>query len=135
MDSDGSNMHLLTCVDGVLERREVCQALDKAPHDPAAGASSVAMFNVELRANPLFLDDIIADRAMAVFSKYSLLIRVCSKNPQEAWGAFCDSRIGVFGLPQCVQIAPSIPGGRDRNASWNKISKTASPLVVTVKCL
>ena len=42
-DSEGDKMHLLTCLDGVLARREVCQASVKAPHDPAAGTSTVAM--------------------------------------------------------------------------------------------
>ena len=41
---------------------------------------------------------------LGVFPKYSLLVRVRTKNPQEAWGAFRDSRIGVFGLPQRIQI-------------------------------
>ena len=56
-------MHLLTCVDEVLGRREVCQAFDKAPHAPAAGASTVTTFNVVLPADLLFLDDIIAVHA------------------------------------------------------------------------
>ena len=48
-DSDGGNMHLLTCVDEVLEQREVCRAFDTAPHAPAAGTSTVAMFNGKLQ--------------------------------------------------------------------------------------
>ena len=52
----------------------------------------------------LFLDDIIAAHAMDVFSKYSLLHQVKSKNPQEAWDVFCAGWSGTFGPPKSLQM-------------------------------
>ena len=49
----------------------------------ARGASTVAMFNEKLQLDLLFLDDIIALRATAVFPENSLLITARPKNPQE----------------------------------------------------
>ena len=43
--SDRGNMHLLTCVDGILGHREVCRSFEKAPHVPAPATSTVSMFN------------------------------------------------------------------------------------------
>ena len=104
VDSDGGNSHLLTCVDEVSEQCEGRRAFDRAPHSPIAGTSTVAMFNEKLRVDLLSLHDILAFHVMGVFSEYSLLIPVRTKNPQEVWGAFCNSRIGVFGPPQCIQM-------------------------------
>ena len=44
-DSDRDTLRALTSVDGELGQREVCRALDGAPHAPAAGTSTVVMFN------------------------------------------------------------------------------------------
>ena len=74
-DSGGDNMHLPTCADGVLARREVCQAFEKAPHAPVAGTSTAAMSNEKLQV------DVIALRIMDVYSEYSLPIPVRTKNP------------------------------------------------------
>ena len=63
-DSNGDNIHLLNYVDGVLERREVCGAFDKAPHAPVAGRSAVSTSTEKLGAGSLLLDDLIALRAM-----------------------------------------------------------------------
>ena len=71
-------------VDEVLERCDVCRSFAKAPHDPIAGASTVSMFNGKAQAGLPFLGDIIALRAMDMFSKYSFLLPVQSENPQEA---------------------------------------------------
>ena len=81
-------MHLLTCVDEELARREIRQALGKAPRDPVAGASTVTMLNEKLQVDLLFLDDIIALRNMDVFSKYSLLNPARTKSSQGVWDAF-----------------------------------------------
>ena len=83
-DSEKGNMHLLTCVDEVCARREVCQAFEKAPHAPAGGTSTVAMFNERLQVGLLVLGDIIALRVMYVYSKYSLRVPVRARTPQEA---------------------------------------------------
>ena len=91
VDSDSGLSHLVAHVDSVLDTREVRRVSDKAPHLPIAGTSSVSCFNERVQADLLFLDDIIAARAMDVFSKYSLLRRVKSKNPEEVWDVFCAS--------------------------------------------
>ena len=83
MDSDRGNLHLLTCVDEVLEQCEVRRAFGKAPRAPFAGAATVAMFNENLHVDLLSSDDIVAMQAMDVFSKNSPLIPVGTKNPQE----------------------------------------------------
>ena len=87
-DSDSGNAHLLTCMDESLEQREVCRASDKAPRVPAAGNPTVAMFNGKLQAHLPLAGDIIAAHVMDVFSKYSLMISVCTKNAQEVRDAY-----------------------------------------------
>ena len=64
----------------------------------------------------LFLDDLIALHIMDVFSKYSILTRVRSKNPQEVWGAFVSSWIGVFGPPKSLHLDE---GGEWKNSKLN----------------
>ena len=76
-------------MDGASAQREGCRALDKAPRDPVAGISTVAMYCDKLQAGLLFLDDIVALRAMDVFSQYPSSIPVRAKNPQEVWDAVC----------------------------------------------
>ena len=73
------------------------------------------MFDEKLLADLLFLDDITALRAMDVFSTSAPSMPVRAKNPQEVWGAFCNSRIGIFGPPQCVQMDK---GGEWGNEVW-----------------
>ena len=75
-------------MDAVVTQCEVCRAFDKAPHLPIAGTSMVAAFNEKLQVDLLFLDDLIVLHIMDVFSKYSVLTPVRSKNPLEVWGAF-----------------------------------------------
>ena len=58
------------------------------------------------------MDDIIAARAMDVFSKYSILHQVKSKNPQEAWDVFCAGWLGTFGPPKSIQMDA---GGERKN--------------------
>ena len=103
-DSEGGNLHLVASANEELAQREVCQAFDRAPHVPAAGTSIVAMLSEKLLADLLFLGDIIALRLMDVFSKYSFLIPVRARNPQEVWAAIGSSRIGVFGPPTSIHI-------------------------------
>ena len=81
-DSERNNMPLITCVYEVLASCEVCQASEKAPHVPAAGTSTVAMFNEKLQADLLFLDDVIALHIMDVYSKYSLSYRFALRIPR-----------------------------------------------------
>ena len=104
VDSDRNNAHVLTCADEVLAQCEVCQGLGVAPHVPAAGASTVAMFNEKLQVALLYLDDVNAQHVMAVFPKYSPLIPSRTKNPQEGRDAFCGFRAGVFGPPLSIQM-------------------------------
>ena len=92
-------MHLVTRVDEVLAQCEIFQAFEKAPHDPAAGTPTVAVFNEKLQADLPLLGDVIALRGMDVFFKYSRLIPVRTKTPRKVWGALCSSRIGVIGPP------------------------------------
>ena len=118
VDSEGDNIYLLTCVDEVSARREVSRAFEEAPHAPVAGTSTVAKFNEKSQVGRLFLDDIVALRVMDVSPKYSLLTPVRAKNPQEVRGAFCNSRIGVFGPPSCIQMDE---GGERRNELWTEL--------------
>ena len=117
LNSDGVTMHLLTCVDEVARQCEVCQASDKAPRVPVAGTSAVAMFNGKLQVDLLFLEDIIAVHVIDVFSRRPLLQPVHTKNSQ-VWGAFCSSRIGVFGPPTCIQTDE---GGEWKNAQQTEL--------------
>ena len=55
---------------------------------------------------------------MDVSSKYSLLIHVCTKKPQEEWNAFCGSWNGVFGPPLSIQMDKS---GEWKNESWAEL--------------
>ena len=117
--SDGRNMHLLTYADEVSEQCEVRLPLAKAPHVPIANTSTASRFAEKLRADLLFPDDLTALRALDVFPKYSLLMPVRSKDPREVWGALRNSRIGVCGQPQSIQIAR---GGVWRNELWADVS-------------
>ena len=93
-------MHLLTCVREASDPCEVCRAFDQAPHAPMAGTSVVAMINGNLQADLLSLDAIIALHSMGVFLEVFLVVRVRTKNPLQGWGAFFNSRIGVFVPPR-----------------------------------
>ena len=52
--SEEVNMHFSTSVDEVAGQREARRAFDTAPHAPAAGASTVAMFNEKLQVSYCF---------------------------------------------------------------------------------
>ena len=88
VDTDGENMPLVNYVAEVLEHCEVRRAFDKAPHVAIAGASTVSLPNGNLQIGLSPLDEIIALRAVDVYSKYSLLLPERSKHPQEVWDAF-----------------------------------------------
>ena len=92
--AEGNSMHLLTCVDEALGRREVCQSV---------GTSTVAVFSAKLQADLLFLGDIIALHVMNSFSENSLLSPVNAKNHQEVWDAFRSSWIGASGPPMWIE--------------------------------
>ena len=51
LESDGDNLHLLTCVDEVLEQRDVCRAFDRAPNAPVARTPAVALSDENLQAD------------------------------------------------------------------------------------
>ena len=82
-DSKGGIFRWVNCVDEVLQQRETCRASDKAPHVPTAGTSTASMFSEKVQVDLLFLGDITALQDMGMFSKFSLLLPVQSKNPQE----------------------------------------------------
>ena len=52
---------------------------------------------------------------MDVFSKYSLLHQVKSKNPQEVRDVFCAGWLGTFGPPKSIQMDE---GGEWKNEVW-----------------
>ena len=76
------------------------------------------MFNGCLRLDLLFLGDIIALRVMDVFSKYSILARARSKNPQEVWDAFLFSSVGFFGIPKSLHLGG---GDESKNDLWRDL--------------
>ena len=57
------------------------------------------MSDERLQVALLLLDASIELHVMDIFPKYSPLIPVRTKNPQEPWDASCSSWIGVFGPP------------------------------------
>ena len=57
-----------------------------------------------------FLGDIIALRAMDMFSEFPFLRPVQPKNPREVWDVFCSGRLGMFGPPNSIQV--------DRGGEW-----------------
>ena len=91
---------LLHYVGEVLGRCEICRASDKAPHVPIAGTSTAAMFNEQVQVDLLFMDEIIALRAMDTVSEYSLFLSVQPETPQEVWEALCGGCLGIFGSPK-----------------------------------
>ena len=69
----------------------------------------------------LFLGDVITLRIMDVFSKYSILTRVRSTNPQEVWDAFLSSWVGVFGISESLHLDE---GGERENDLWRDLCVT-----------
>ena len=94
---------------------DVCRVLGVAPAIPASGASSVASINGKVQDDLLFLDDFIVLRALDLLPSYSFLVPVRSRNPDEAWDAFCTSRIAVFAKPRSIQMEE---GGERKNELW-----------------
>ena len=52
----------------------------------------------------LFLADLIGLHVLDLFSRYSLLVPVRSKNPEEVRDTFRTSRIAVLGAPRIIQM-------------------------------
>ena len=73
VDSDCDDMLVANFADEALAHRVVFRSSAEAPRVPIAGKYAVSRFNGKLQADFLLLDDLIAWRAMGVFSKYSLL--------------------------------------------------------------
>ena len=86
-DSGGENVHLVNCVDEVLEHCEVCRASDDASRVRIAGTSAASTFNEKLHV-------------MDAFSKYSPLSSAHPKTPQEFRGASRSAWIGTFWQPK-----------------------------------
>ena len=115
VDSARNNMHPITCVDEVPAQRDVCQAFGKAQHVPAAGTSTVAMFNGKLQADLPSFGDIVALHIMDAPPKNSLLIPVRTKNPQEFGDARCNTWTRIFGPPTSIQM--------DDGREWKNASR------------
>ena len=108
-------MHLLQHVGEVLEPCVVCRAFDRAHHVPAAGTSTVSVFNEKLKVDLLLLGDIIAFHFADILSKRSLLASARPKSPQEMRDASANLWIGIFGPPKGTQT----DDGRERgNEVW-----------------
>ena len=104
VDSEGGHSHFVNFADEVLEHCDVCRAFDMAPHGPTAGTSTVWMFNEMAQAGLLFLGDLVALRAMDMFSKNSLILPARSKNPPDVWDSSRGGWLGTFGPPKCLQM-------------------------------
>ena len=115
VDAGGDNLSLLRHVEQVVSQCDVCKAFEKAPRTPIAGTPTVAMFNEKLQVDLLLLDDLIVLLTMGVFSKYSVLTPVRSKNPLEVWDAFVACWIGIFAPPKAIQMDE---GGEWKNEAW-----------------
>ena len=76
------------------------------------------MANERLRMDLLLLGVIIDLHFMDVFSKYSILTRARSKNPQEVWDAVLSSWVGVFGTPKSLHLDE---GGEWKNDLWRDL--------------
>ena len=61
------------------------------------------------------MDDLIVLHIMDVFSKYSVITPVRSKNPLEVWDAFIAWWVGIFGPPRAIQMDE---GGEWKNEVW-----------------
>ena len=79
-------------------------AFDVAPSIPVSGASTAASLNEKVQVDLPFLSDIIVLHALDLFPRYSLLVPVRLKNPDEVWAAFRTSRIAVFGIPRSIHM-------------------------------
>ena len=115
VDAEGDNLSLLRHVEEVVNQGDVCKAFDKAPDTPIAGTSTMAMFNEKLQVDLLFSGDPVVLHIMDVFSNYSILTPVRSKNPLEVWDAFVFCRVGIFGPPKAIQMDE---GGGWKNEVW-----------------
>ena len=103
-EADGKAGKLIPSAGDVVRECEICRASDAAPAIPVAGTSHVSSFNEKVRADLLFLGDLVALRVIDHFPRYSLSVPVRPGNPEGVWDAFCDSRIAVFGKPRLIQM-------------------------------
>ena len=83
-EADGRADGLNPLADDVVRECEICRAFDVAPAIPVAGTLSASSFNEKVQAGLLFPDDLIALNVLDLFSRYSLLVPVRSKDPEEA---------------------------------------------------
>ena len=89
---------------------------------PTAGTSAAARFNENLQVDLSFSADTVASHDTEVFSKYSPSVPVISEDPQEAWGVFASSQIGIFGPPKCIQMDE---WGARGNEFWIDFARSA----------
>ena len=81
---------------GALEHCEVCRCFEKAPHVSIEGASTVSTLDGKLQVDILFLNDLIASRAMDVSPGYSLLIPARPKSLLGVPGALRRTGLAFF---------------------------------------
>ena len=62
------------------------------------------MFDGKLQVDLLLLGDLIASRAMAVFSTHSRLVPGRPRKLREVRDASCGARVGVLEQPKCFQV-------------------------------
>ena len=86
-DSESGNSYLADYVDEVLKYCETCRALDTAPHETIAGASTASVFNEEAQVGLLFLGDIIALCAMDLFPNFHFFSQYSPRTHRRS-GAF-----------------------------------------------
>ena len=102
--ADGKANGLIPLVGDVVRECEICRAFDVAPAIPASATSAVSSPNEKVRASLPVSDDLITLNVLDLVPRYSALVPVWSKNPEEAWDTFRASPIAVFGEPQIIQM-------------------------------
>ena len=100
-------MHLRTCVDEVSEQRDICRAVDMAPHVPIAGAAAVSTFYEKLQADLLFPDDLFASNAIVAFPSFPFSFPLGRRIARKCGAPF------VIRGPGCLL--------RPRSSRWMKV--------------
>ena len=93
-DTEGVSKAALDMVGEASNKRDICQAPQKVPQLPAAGAPLVSPFNEMAQVALLYLGDDIAAHNMGHYAKYSSLARALSQNSLQARCAHADSHSG-----------------------------------------
>ena len=111
VDSDAGRVGLINFADEAPQQCEVCRLFEKVLHLPIAGTSTASYFQGELQMDLLFLDDVIASRAINTYPKYFLLIPARPKAPLGRWDGPRSVRIAIFGRPRWIQMEGNMEFG------------------------